>query len=379
MKRIAILGSTGSIGCNALKIAKHLGPSEIKVVALAAKSNIDLLEEQAKEFFPDIIAVFDKDKALMLQKRLPKIRVVGGMEGLKAVASHVNADLVISAMVGTLALEPTVAAISAGKNIALANKEALISGGALIMALVREKGVTLIPVDSEHSAIFQCLNGENPKAIERLILTSSGGPFRTHSMEQLQQVTVESALNHPKWAMGPKITIDSSTMMNKGLEVIEAHWLFNVPVEKIDIIVHPQHLIHSMVEFVDRSIIAQMNVPDMVVPIQYAMTYPERKLGTIPKFDFIKHGTLDFFMPDMEKFRCLKLAYHAVKEGGSLPCYMNAANEVLVHRFLDRQISWIEIVSKLEHLMSKHKVAKVNSLDTVLAIDTQAREEALKI
>lgn len=379
MKRIAILGSTGSIGRNALHIAQHLGPSEIKVVALAAKSNIDLLEEQAKQFSPEIIAVHDKDKALLLQKRLPKIQVVGGMEGLKTVASHSNADLVVSAIVGTLALEPTIAAIKAKKNIALANKEALVSGGALIMSLVRENGISLIPIDSEHSAIFQCLNGENPKAIERLILTSSGGPFRTYTTEQLKKVTVESALNHPKWTMGPKITIDSSTMMNKGLEVIEAHWLFDVPIEKIEIVVHPQHLIHSMIEFIDRSIMAQMNVPDMVVPIQYAMTYPERKTGTIPKFDFIKHGTLDFFMPDMEKFRSLKLAYHAVKEGGSFPCYMNAANEVLVHRFLNREISWIEIVSKLEQLMSHHKVTNITSLDAILAIDTQARKEAQKI
>jgi len=378
IKKIAIIGSTGSIGENTLKIAKHL-KEEIEVVGLAAKSNIDLLERQAKEFHPKIIAVYDTDKALELKKRLPDIEVVGGMEGVKAVAAYTGVDFVVSAMTGTLGLIPTLTAIQSGKDVGLANKEALVSGGAIVMKLVKEKRVRLIPIDSEHSAIFQCLNGEKDSPIRRLILTSSGGPFRSFSKEELSHATVDQALKHPTWVMGPKVTIDSSTLMNKGLEVIEAHFLFNMPVDKIDVVIHPQSLIHSMVEFVDNSIMAQMGVPSMIVPIQYALTYPKRKEGMMPAFDFVKNHELQFFIPDLEKFRCLRLAYDAVRAGGSLTCYMNAANEILVNRCLEKQIAWNEIGTKLDHLMSSHSIVQVNTLDDVLGIDALGRKDALHI
>lgn len=375
MKKIAILGSTGSIGENTLNVIRHL-KNEFTVTALAAKSNIDLLEAQAKEFKPEIIGVYDKDKALELQKRLPNIKIVAGMEGLEEVASHTSAEFVVSAMSGTLALAPTVAAIKAGKNIGLANKEALVSGGALVMGLVKKHGVTLMPIDSEHSAIFQCLNGEKLKEVNRIIITASGGPFRNFTSEQMKSVTVEQALHHPTWKMGPKITVDCSTLMNKGLEVIEAHWLFNMPYDKIEVLVHPQSIIHSMVEFVDKSIIAQMGEPSMIVPIQYALTYPDRKPGIPANFDFIKNSTLQFMAPDLNRFPCLRLAFESIKKGGSLSCYMNAANEVLVNKCLQRQISWHDIPRKLELLMSKHKVIQLKTLEDVIGVDALAREEA---
>lgn len=375
MKKIIIIGSTGSIGVNSLKIAKHL-KNELQVVGLAAKSNIDLLEKQAKEFSPKIIAVFDEDKALELQKRLPHIEVVGGMEGIKAVASFSEADFVVSTMTGTLGLIPTLAAIDAGIDVGLANKEALVSGGNLVMKRVKEKNIRLLPIDSEHSAIFQCLNGETKSEVSRLILTSSGGPFRLFSKEELSKATISQALAHPTWVMGPKVTIDSSTLMNKGLEVIEAHYLFDMPVDKIDVVVHPQSVIHSMCEFIDGSTIAQMGEPSMIVPIQYALTYPERKAGLMKPFDFIKYNKLEFFIPDLEKFKCLRLAYDAVKQGGSLTCYMNAANEVLVNRFIEGQISWVDISDKLEKLMQQHHNIQITSIEDVLEVDALARREA---
>lgn len=378
MKKIAILGSTGSIGESTLRVIRHL-KKEFTVTALAAKSNIDLLESQAKEFQPQLIAVFDEDKALELKKRLPNIKVVAGMDGLKEVAAQSSADFVVSAMSGTLGLVPTVAAIQAGKNIGLANKEALVSGGALVMRLAKEKGIQLLPIDSEHSAIFQCLNGEKQAEVNRIIITASGGPFRNFTTEQLASVTVDQALCHPTWKMGPKVTIDSSTLMNKGLEVIEAHWLFNMPIEKIEVIVHPQSIIHSMVEYTDGSIIAQMGEPSMIVPIQYALTYPHRRPGLLPKFDFIKNNTLQFYPPDLLKFPCLRLAFEAIKKGGSLSCYMNAANEILVHQCLARKISWQDIPRKLEALMSNHSITPINSLQDALAIDALARQEAADV
>lgn len=376
MKRIAIIGSTGSIGTSSLKVARHLKNS-IQVVAIAAKSNIDLLEQQALEFHPEIIGVFDKEKAQELQKRIPHTKVIGGMEGIEAVASYTGCEFVISAMTGTLGIIPTIRAIESGKDVGLANKEALVSGGALIMSLAKEKNIKILPIDSEHSALFQCLEGEDPKKVERLILTASGGPFRSFTKEQLQHISVDTALNHPTWKMGPKVTIDSSTLMNKGLEMIEAHWLFNIPPEKIDVVVHPQSIIHSMVEYVDNSIIAQMGDPDMITPIQYALTYPIRMKGLLKKFDFTKNNSLQFFAPDMEKFACLGLAYLALKKGGNLPCFMNAANEVLVSRFLNKQISWMQISQKLEQLMLKQTIYPLHTLDDILMVDTQAREEAL--
>lgn len=375
MKNIAILGSTGSIGCNALAVARRF-PSKFCVKVLAAKSQIDLLEQQAREFKPELIAVFDKEKAQELQKRIPHIEVVAGMEGLEAAASYDSVEQVISAMAGTLGLVPTIAAIRAGKNIGLANKEVLVSGGALVMSLVKEKGITFLPIDSEHSAIFQCLNGERHKSVQRLILTATGGPFRTYTDEQLRSVTVDRALCHPTWKMGPKVTIDCSTLMNKGLEVIEAHWLFNIPLSQIDVVIHPQSIIHSMVEFQDGSILAQMGEPNMIVPIQYAMTYPERQPGAMPPFDFFKNSRLEFMVPDKQRFPCLSLAYQALERGGSLPCYMNAANEVLVDRCLKKDISWHHISEKLGALMKSHSVHKVETLDALLAIDEEARREA---
>lgn len=377
MKRLAILGSTGSIGKNCLAIARHLGKEVVEVEALAARGSIDLLEQQAKEFQPRLVAVYDKEKALELQRRIPHIPVAAGQEGLEAVAALAEANLVISAMSGAIGLAPTLAAICAGKNIGFANKEVLVSGGELVMSLVRKHGIQLIPIDSELTALFQCIKGEGSKAVSRLLITASGGPFRSFSDAELQNVTVDHALNHPNYRMGPKVTIDSSTLMNKGLEMIEAHWLFQVPIEKIEVVVHPQQIIHSMVEFIDNSMLAQMCEPDMLVPIQYAITYPERYKGSLPHFDFLKNSTLQFALPDMHKFRCLKLAYEALRTGGSLPCYMNAANEVLVQRFLSRQIAWRQIAATLEALMGRHAVMPIHSLEDILAIDKMARQHAL--
>lgn len=375
MRRIAILGSTGSIGRNALEIVAY-HPEKFCVTALAAQGNIDLIEAQARKFQPKIVALFEEDKALELQKRLPGMRVVGGIDGLCEAAAYEESDLVISAIAGTQGLTPTVAAIKAKKNVALANKEVLVSGGEYVTKLAKELGVAIIPVDSEHSAIFQCLKDEPASNVRRMILTASGGPFRTYSEEALQNITVDQALAHPNWKMGPKVTIDCSTLMNKGLEVIEAHWLFQVPVEQIEVIIHPQSLIHCMVEYIDGSMLAQLNDPDMKIPIQYAMTYPERKQGLLAPFDFLKNQTLQFFLPDTNKFRCLQLAFDALASGKSMPCFMNAANEVLVNRFMSKQISWAEISTKLDSLMSKHVCTTLSNLDDILNMDKEARLQA---
>lgn len=378
LKCISLLGSTGSIGTSTLEVARHLGSSKIQVTALAAKSNIDLLEKQAQEFHPELIAVYDKNQALILQKRLPHIPVLGGMEGLCAVAEHPSADTVVSAISGTLGLLPTISAIKAKKYLALANKEALVSGGSLVMNLADQNCVNIIPIDSEHSALFQCLNGEKTSTINRLIITASGGPFRQYTKDQLQNISVDQALNHPTWKMGPKITIDSSTLMNKGFEIIEAHWLFGIPRERIEVVIHPQSIIHSLVEFNDYSMMAQMSYPSMKLPIQYALTYPERFPGCTIPFDFKQICNLQFFPPDTEKFPCLDLAFAAIEKGGSFPCYMNAANEVLVYRFIEKEFSWIDISRKLEKLMHRHQVNPITSIDDIIGVDTLAREEAAR-
>lgn len=378
MKKITLLGSTGSIGQSTLQVVKHLS-TELQIVALAAHSNIDLLEQQIREFHPEIVAVYDETQAKILKQRVPTQKILVGSEGLNEVAAYPKSDIVLSAIAGTLGLEPTLSAIQAKKTIALANKEALISGGELVVKLAKENNVTILPVDSEHSALFQCLKQERPQDVHRLILTASGGPFRTFHEEQLKSVTPEEALRHPNWKMGPKVTIDCSTLMNKGLEVIEAHWLFDIPYHQIEVIIHPQSIIHSMVEFTDRSILAQMSVPTMLVPIQYALTYPERRPGLMKPFDFIQNNTLQFQVPDLNKFRCLHLAFEAIKEGSSLPCYMNAANEVLVNRFLKREIGWMEIGERLEKLMSRHKKNPILSIEAILEIDKSARHEAMAI
>lgn len=377
-RQIALLGSTGSIGESTLEVARRF-PDDIRVVSLAAHSNIERLEEQSREFHPDIIAVYDPEKGHMLQKRLPDRLILVGMEGLKAVATHENVNFVVSAMSGTKGIEPTLSAIEAGKSIGLANKEVLIAAGELIMRRVREKGVLLIPIDSEHSAIFQCLLGEEKNSVKRVILTASGGPFLRHSRFELESVTAMDALNHPNWKMGKKVTIDSSTLMNKGLEVIEAHHLFGLKLEKIDVVIHPQSLVHSFVEFIDGSLLAQIGECEMTIPIQYALTYPERKKRGGPCFDFRKYSKLEFSDPDSSRFPCLGLAYEAARIGGSLPCFMNGVNEVLVNRFLNGAISWAQIGKKLEVLMGKHRASPIDDLETVLAIDQEARKEALKV
>lgn len=374
---ISLLGCTGSIGTSTLEVVRH-HPDLFQIEALAARSNIDLLEQQAKAFSPSLIAVYDAEQAKILQNRLPHVPVLSGMDGLIAAASLPAASCVVAAMSGSLGLAPTAAAARAGKRIALANKEVLVCAGALITALARQHAATIIPVDSEHSAIFQCLNGELPQTLRRLILTASGGPFRGFSPEQLSSICVEEALRHPNWNMGQKITIDCSTLMNKGLEVIEAHWLFSLPHHAIEVVIHPQSIVHSMVEFCDGSIIAQMGMPTMLLPIQYALTFPERRTGFQAPFDFTKQHTLQFF-PPTEGFRCLSLAYDALKEGKSMPAYMNAANEVLVERFLAKQISWLEISSKLESAMLSHCATAVDTIEEILAVDAAARRDAKQL
>ncbi len=372
-KRLAILGSTGSIGTQTLQVARHLG---LEVVALAAYSSIDLLYEQIQEFHPKIVAVFDDKKALELKSRVPHVKVVSGMEGLKEAASCSEANLVVSAITGSIGIAPTLAAIEQGKDIALANKEVLVAAGELVMKRAKEKNVRILPVDSEHSALFQCLEHKNPNEVRRLILTASGGPFFHHSIDDLKKITKETALKHPSWKMGPKVTIDSSTLMNKGLEVIEAFHLFNRPLEEIEVIVHPQSIIHSMVEMKDGSLFAQMSEPSMIFPIQYAVTWPERSPGFLPPFPFAKHPKLEFFQLEKGKFICLELAYEALRQGGSFPCYLNAANEVLVAQFLEGKISWLDIGRKLEKLLSCHKRETPSTLEAIYSIDAQARAEA---
>ena len=376
MKKVVILGSTGSIGQNSLRAIEHLG-KEFCVIGLAAKTQIDLLEKQAREHCPKLIAVFDLQKAVELQRRLPNIRVVGGIEGLCEVAALEGADIVISALAGTIGILPTFHAMQSGnKRIALANKEALVSSGELFMRQVAEKQIELIPIDSEHSALFQCLEGKSLHSLQRLILTASGGPFFRRDRKEMAAVSLEQALAHPTWNMGPKITIDCSTLMNKGLEVIEAHFLFNVPLKKIDVVIHPQSVIHSMVEWVDGSILAQMSEPNMLIPIQYALSYPQRSAGLVKPFDFERFSTLEFYKPRSREFICLDLAYQALDSGGSAPCFLNAANETLVQRFLERKIGWEDISLKLEKLMRNHHIQHNLSVEKILEIDTLAREEA---
>lgn len=375
-KRISILGSTGSIGINTLNVARHLGEEKIQIVSLAARSNTELLEKQIEEFRPSFVGIYEKEKVKELKKKFPNLSIEGGIEGIIEAARYPSSQLVVCAISGSIGLLPTVAAINAGKEIALANKEVLVCAGELIMNLAAEKKVTIIPIDSEHSAIFQCLHGEDIQNVKRLILTASGGPFLNYSMEQLATIKVEEALKHPNWSMGLKNTIDSSTLMNKGLELIEARWLFNVPTKNLEVIIHPQSIIHSLVEYLDGSMLAQMSIPTMLVPIQYALTYPKRELGMLSPFDFIKNNTLQFLKPDLDRFKCLKLAFDSLNEGGSMSCYMNGANEVLVNRFISKEISWLEISKKLNLLLEQHQKQAMSSIEEAMHIDLLAREEA---
>lgn len=366
MRNISILGSTGSIGTQTLDIVRD--NDDINVCALAAGSNIDLLEKQIREFKPKVVSVWDSDKAEELKKRVrdTDVDIYTGMNGLITAATVDSADIVVLAVVGMVGIRPAIAAINAHKDIALANKETLVTAGHIIMTLAKEKNVRILPVDSEHSAIFQCLNGEDTKAVSKLILTASGGPFREMTREQMKNVKVEDALKHPNWSMGRKITIDSATMVNKGLEIIEAKWLFDMAVEDIQVVVQPQSLIHSMVEFEDGAIMAQLGTPDMRLPIQYALYYPERRHLKGERVDFSKIASINFEIPDMDNFRGLYLARQAGITGGSMPTVMNAANEKAVALFLDKKIGFLDIIDIMEKSMNRHVNIKNPSLEDIL-------------
>lgn len=366
MKRIALLGSTGSIGTQTLDIVRKNPDFVIK--ALGAGSNIELIEKQAREFRPEKVCLYDEKCARMLSSKLKdtNIKVLSGMEGLIEIATMENVDVVLTAVVGMIGIRPTIAAIECHKDIALANKETLVTAGHIIMPLAKKMGVNIYPVDSEHSAIFQSLNGENHERINKIILTASGGPFRGKKRAELENVTLEDALKHPNWSMGKKITIDSATMVNKGLEVIEARWLFDVDFEKISVVIQPQSIIHSMVEYVDGGIIAQLGMPDMKLPIQYALTYPDRWPMDTPKFDFKRIMGISFEEPDIDTFKGLGMAYEAGKTGGTMPAVFNAANEKAVALFLNNKIKFINIDEIIKDVMENHKVTENPSVEEIL-------------
>lgn len=374
MKKIAILGSTGSIGTQTLEVVENQG--DIEVTALAAGSNIRLLEEQIRKFRPKIVCVFEEEKAKELKRSvrdLP-VRVVSGMEGLIEAAVEETSEIVVTAVVGMIGIRPTIAAMEAGKDIALANKETLVTAGHIIMPLAKKMGVRILPVDSEHSAIFQCLNGENKRSVHKILLTASGGPFRGKTREELKNVKVEDALNHPNWAMGRKITIDSSTMVNKGLEVMEAKWLFDVEMDQVQVVIQPKSIIHSMVEFEDGAVMAQMGTPDMKLPIQYALYYPERRYLKGDRLDFWSIGQINFEKPDLVNFPGLKLAYEAGCAGGTLPTVFNAANEKAVAKFLNREITYLTITDMIEGAMNGHTVKENPTVEEILEAEAAAYE-----
>ncbi|MEX1140075.1 MAG: 1-deoxy-D-xylulose-5-phosphate reductoisomerase [Bacteroidota bacterium] len=372
-KNIAILGATGSIGQSSLQVIKGLS-DQVRVRYLVVRENIPDLLTLITEHNPKGVAVLDEGKAAELRKQVPdSVEVLSGMNGIKELVGREDVDLVISAMVGFAGLEPTVEAIRKGKSVALANKETLVVAGELITSLVAEHKVDLLPIDSEHSAILQCLRGEDPSTVAKLILTASGGPFLGTSMDDLKRVTVHDALNHPNWKMGRKITIDSATLMNKGLEVIEAHWLFNLPAEKIEVVIHPQSIIHSMVEFIDGSVKAQLGLPDMKLPIQYALTYPRRFSMNGGRVNFPGLKAMTFFEPDRKKFRSLQLAYDALALGGTAPAVMNAANEVAVELFLQQKISFVRISEITERALRDHTPKHSPDLQDIVEADRSAR------
>lgn len=374
MKKIAILGSTGSIGTQTLEVVRE--NKDIEVLGLAAGRNINLLEQQIREFHPVLAAVWSEEDARKLRTRVADTgtKILAGMDGLVAVSVLEEVEILVTAIVGMIGIRPTIEAVQAGKDIALANKETLVTAGHIIMPLARERKVSILPVDSEHSAIFQSLQGNAEKEIHKILLTASGGPFRGKKQEELLEIRVEDALKHPNWSMGQKITIDSSTMVNKGLEVIEAKWLFGVDTEKIQVVVQPQSIIHSMVEYVDGAIIAELGTPDMKLPIQYALYYPERRFLPGERLDFWSLGKIDFEKPDMETFYGLKLAYEAGKRGGSLPTVFNAANELAVRKFLHREIKYLEIMEIIEDCMRAHKVIEDPTLEEVLETEAATYE-----
>lgn len=378
MNRVAILGSTGSIGTQTLEVIRQF-PERAKVVALAARGNVARLLEQVRRFRPEACALVESHAAAQLHQHLNaeglKTEVLSGPEGLCTLATRCDVDTVVVAIAGASALRATLAAIRAGKRVALASKEVLVAAGHLVMREVSRVGAALIPVDSEHSAIFQCLQGEESKAVRRILLTASGGPFRDYSMEQLRAVTAAEALAHPTWRMGQKVTVDSATLMNKGLEVIEACWLFEVEAEQVEVVLHRQSVVHSLVEFVDHSVLAQLGWPDMRLPIQYALFYPERVANCLQSLDLAKVGTLTFEVPDTERFPCLALAYQAAEVGGSMPCALNAANEAAVALFLEGRVSFPDIAALNAEVMRRHQVLTDPTLDQILEVDAWARNE----
>ncbi len=379
LKKISLLGSTGSIGQSTLSVVTQF-PDRFKVVALAAGNNVGLLETQVRRFKPSVVAVAGEQAAGLLKARCSdlKVGIFSGVEGMIRVAAADDADITVSAIVGTAGLVPTIAAIRAGKDIALANKEVLVTAGELVMAESRSKGIGLFPVDSEHSAIFQCLQAGANDDIRKLILTASGGPFRAFSKKDLSKVTLAQALKHPNWSMGRKITIDSATLMNKGLEVIEARWLFNIVQDKIKVLVHPQSIIHSMVEYRDGAVVAQLGMPDMKGPIAYALSYPERLGDVSPALNLASIGTLTFEEPDMDRFPCLAYAFEALEAGGTMPAVLSGANEVAVQYFLDEKIEYGDIAGVIKATMKEHAPSPIRTVEDALRADLWAREEAEK-
>ncbi|PIT85892.1 1-deoxy-D-xylulose-5-phosphate reductoisomerase [Candidatus Micrarchaeota archaeon CG10_big_fil_rev_8_21_14_0_10_59_7] len=376
MKRLCVLGSTGSIGTQTLDVAASF-PEKFKIIGLSAGSNVELVEKQARQFKPAAVCVSKEEDAKTLRAKLPGIEVMHGEDGLRALATMDGCDTVVTAIVGAAGLKPTVAAIKAKKNVALANKETLVAGGSVVMPLVKKEGVTLMPIDSEHSAIFQCLHGEDARRISRIIITASGGSFRDWTPEQMERATPEQALKHPNWLMGGKITIDSATLMNKGLEVIEAHWLYDVPYEKIEAVIHPQSVIHSLVEFEDTSVMAQLGLPDMRLPIQYALSYPERLPNPLLKrLNLAEVATLTFKKIDEARFPCFRIALDAGKAGGTVPAAMNAANEIAVFAFLQKKIGFMDIPRTVLKVVAAHRAVASPSLEEILAADAWARKEA---
>jgi 1-deoxy-D-xylulose-5-phosphate reductoisomerase len=380
MKRLAILGSTGSIGVNTLDIVRQF-PERFEIVSLSAGLNIQLLKHQILQFRPKVVSVLNKELSEMLQRELSDISVeiVHGVEGLIQVATHPEVDQVVSAIVGAVGLIPTLSAIKTGKAIALANKEPLVMAGKIVIEEAKKNKAQILPVDSEHSAIFQALLGHQKEEVNRLILTASGGPFLNLPVSRLQEVTVKEALDHPHWEMGKKITIDSASLMNKGLEVIEAHWLFDIPVEKIVVQIHPQSVVHSMVEYIDGSIVAQMGIPDMRIPISYALSFPQRLPINLPPLDLAQRGALTFSAPDPDRFPCLKLAYRSIDIGETMPSILNAANEVAVNAFLEGSLKFTGIPLLLQRVMEEHEVKRVQTVEDILRADHWARERAKAI
>lgn len=377
MKQLSILGATGSIGTQTLDLVRR-NPEEYQVLVLTGGTNIALLSQQIETFHPKLAVTARESDAALLGRKYPAVQVLHGRTGLLEAASYPEVDLVLNALVGILGLEPTHAAVKTGKTIALANKESLVAGGAWIMSQVQKHGIQLLPVDSEHNAIFQCLEGNRPEEVKRILLTASGGPFRGYTLEQLQQVTLEQSLSHPNWNMGKKITIDSATMMNKGLEVIEASRLFGLPGSKIQVVIHPQSIIHSMVEFQDRAVLAELGEADMRIPISHALAYPKRLRNEFQSLDLTRISSLTFEEPDLSVFRCLKLAYDALDAGDSYPVVLNAANEVLVDLFLRGRINFLKIQETLERMLSHHQGCKMEDLETILELDRISREDVIR-